>query len=49
MAPSWSPTLKALNPTIPIADNLANEPRLLIDLRQADLRSAGRGYDPRSL
>ena len=38
MAPSWSPTLKALNLTIPIVDNLTNEPRLLMTCARATLR-----------
>ena len=38
MAPSWSPTLKALNPTIPIVDSLTNESRLLTACARATLR-----------
>ena len=38
MAPSWSPTLRALNPTIPVVDSLTNEPRLLIACARATLR-----------
>jgi Uncharacterised nucleotidyltransferase len=38
MAPSRSPTLKALKPTIPIVDRLSNEPRLLTACARATLR-----------
>lgn len=38
MAPSWSPTLKALNPTIPIVDSLTNESQLLTACARATLR-----------
>lgn len=38
MAPFWSPTLKALNSTIPIVDSLTNESRLLTACARATLR-----------
>ena len=38
MAPSDSPTLKALNPGVPIVDNLTNEPRLLMTCARATFR-----------